>query len=284
MKLVRFGAKGEERPGLVDADGTLRALEGVVSDIDASAISPSGLASLRAIDPASLPTVSGAVRFGPPISGVRKFIGIGLNYRDHADEANMPIPAEPIIFQKAISSLCGANDDIIMPDGAEKLDWEVELGIVIGTRASHVTAGRELDHVAGYLIVHDVSERAWQLERGGSWDKGKSHDSFGPVGPWLVTADEIADVHALDLTLTVNGVRMQSGNTRDFIFNVPAVIACVSQYMTLEPGDIIATGTPAGVGMGQKPQPIFLSVGDEIDLSIPGLGTQHQVVVRRPQL
>ncbi len=283
MKLVRFGAKGEERPGLVDADGTLRALEGVVSDIDASAISPSGLASLRAIDPASLPMVSGAVRFGPPISGVRKFIGIGLNYRDHADEANMPIPAEPIIFQKAITSLCGANDDIIMPDGAEKLDWEVELGIVIGTRASHVTAGRALDHVAGYLIVHDVSERAWQLERGGSWDKGKSHDSFGPVGPWLVTADEIADVHALDLILDVNGVRMQSGNTRDFIFNVPAVIACVSQYMTLEPGDIIATGTPAGVGMGQKPQPIFLSVGDEIDLSIPGLGTQHQVVVRRPQ-
>jgi 2,4-didehydro-3-deoxy-L-rhamnonate hydrolase len=281
MKLVRYGAAGAEQPGLIDRSGALRSLVGIVTDIDADAISPVGLSKLRAIDTESLPLVSGNVRYGVPIGGVRKFIAIGLNYRDHAAEADMAIPAEPIIFQKAISSLCGANDDVIQPPGAEKLDWEVELGIVIGVRASHVASATALDHVAGYLIVHDVSERAYQLERGGSWDKGKSYDSFGPVGPWLVTADEIADVHALDLKLHVNGVQMQSGNTRNFIFDVPAIIACVSQYMTLEPGDIIATGTPAGVGMGKKPDPVFLAVGDQVDLSITGLGTQRQTVVRR---
>jgi 2,4-didehydro-3-deoxy-L-rhamnonate hydrolase len=281
MKLVRYGAAGAEQPGLIDSKGGIRSLVGVVADIDVDAISPSGLAKLRRIDPESLPLVSGDVRFGVPIDGVRKFIAIGLNYRDHAAEADMAIPTEPIIFQKAISSLCGANDDVIQPPGAEKLDWEVELGIVIGVRTSHVVSATALDHVAGYLIVHDVSERAYQLERGGSWDKGKSYDSFGPVGPWLVTADEIADVHALDLKLHVNGVQMQSGNTRNFIFDVPAIIACVSQYMTLEPGDIIATGTPAGVGMGKKPDPVFLAVGDQVDLSITGLGTQRQTVVRR---
>jgi 2,4-didehydro-3-deoxy-L-rhamnonate hydrolase len=279
MKLARIGSKGAERPVLVDAAGILRDLSAVERDIDAHVLSPEGLTKLAALDPITLPHVPDGQRYGVPFTGVGKFVAIGLNYREHASEANMALPDEPIIFQKAITSLSGPDDDVIMPPGGEKLDWEVELGIVIGTRAAYVERSNALDHVAGYVIVNDVSERAFQLERGGTWDKGKSCDSFGPVGPWLVTPDELPGLDALDLTLDVNGVRMQSGSTADFIFDVATVVSYVSQFMSLEPGDIIATGTPAGVGMGKKPAPIFLKIGDEMRVSITGLGEQRQRVV-----
>jgi 2,4-didehydro-3-deoxy-L-rhamnonate hydrolase len=279
VRLARIGPKNAERPVLVDAAGKLRDLSGIVRDIDRDALSREGMQRLAALDPETLPIVVDGERYGVPVTGVGKFVAIGLNYRDHAAEAGMAIPAEPIIFQKAITSLSGPNDPVVMPPGGHKLDWEVELGIVIGTRAAYIDRASALDHVAGYVIVNDVSERAFQLERGGTWDKGKSCDSFGPVGPWLVTPDELPGLDALTLTLDVNGARMQTGSTADLIFDVATVVSYVSQFMSLEPGDIIATGTPAGVGMGKKPAPIFLRVGDEMGVAITGLGEQHQRVV-----
>ena len=279
MRIARIGPKNSERPVLIDADGVLRDLHGLVDDIDATVLSPAGLRALSAVDAARLPVIAPGERYGVPLTGVGKFVCIGLNYRDHALEANMAIPVEPIVFQKAITSLSGPNDDVVMPPGGEKLDWEAELGIVIGTRTAYVDRSTALDHVAGYVIVNDVSERAFQLERGGSWDKGKSCDSFGPVGPWMVTPDDLPGLSALRLTLDVNDVRMQDGTTGDFIFDVATVVSYVSQFMSLEPGDIIATGTPAGVGMGKKPDPIYLKCGDEMRVAITGLGEQRQRVV-----
>jgi len=278
MKLVRFGNPGAEKPGLVDQQGGLRDLSGVVADITPENLSRSMLEKLAAISPSKLPLVDGAPRLGVPIAAVGKFVAIGLNYADHAAEANLPLPSEPIVFQKAITSLSGPNDPVIMPRDSKKSDWEVELGIVIGTRASYVERADALAHVAGYCVVNDVSEREYQMERGGTWDKGKGCDSFGPVGPWLVTTDEISDPQALDLRLDVNGQRMQQGNTRTMIFDCAEIVSYVSRFMTLMPGDIIATGTPPGVGMGKKPDPIYLKPGDVMTLGIEGLGTQRQEV------
>ncbi len=279
MKLLRYGPVGQEKPGILDVDGNIRDLAAVVADIDAAAISPEGLARLAAIDPAALPMVAGSVRLGVPVAGVRKFIAVGLNYVDHAAESNMAVPTEPVLFTKAISCLCGANDDVIKPRDSTKLDWEVELGIVIGKRASYVSEADAPDYVAGYTLINDVSERAFQLELGGTWDKGKGCDTFGPTGPWLVTKDSVADVHELDMWLDVNGERMQTGNTRTLIFNVSQMVSYISRFITLEPGDLITTGTPPGVGMGKKPTPIFLNVGDVMELGIQGLGQQRQTVV-----
>lgn len=277
MKLVRYGAKGKERPGALDADGTIRDLSGMIDDIGPVALSPGSLARLRETDLQSLPPVA-PQRLGTPVAHSRKFLAIGTNYRRHADEAGMPHPAEPILFTKAISCLSGPDDDILLPPGATQLDWEVELGVIIGSVARHVARADALAHVAGYCVVNDVSERAYQLARGGSWDKGKGYDSFGPVGPWLVTADEIPDPQALELFLEVNGTLMQSGNTADMIFGIADIISYVSRFITLEPGDIIATGTPHGVGMGMTP-PRFLAAGDRLRLGIRGLGEQNQTVV-----
>lgn len=279
MKLVRYGRPGREKPGLIDADGKLRDLSGIIDDIGPEHLSDKSLARLARIKPASLPAVRGKPRFGVPINGVGKFLAIGLNYSDHAAESNMPIPKEPILFTKAITSLAGPDDDVMQPKDSTKMDWEVELGIVIGTRAHHVSERQALSHVAGYCIVNDVSERAFQLERGGSWDKGKGCDGFGPVGPWLVTRDEIANPQRLSMWLDVNGVRRQTGNTKTMIFSCAKIVSYVSRFITLMPGDIIATGTPPGVGMGMKPQQ-FLSPGDEMHLGIEGLGEQRQKVVR----
>lgn len=279
MRLVRFGAPGKERPGLIDPQGKVRDLSGLVSDIEARTLSPEMIARVAAADHERLPLAAGEPRLGPPVGAVGKFIAIGLNYRDHAEEAGMPVPREPVIFMKATSCIVGPNDPIVLPRGSLKTDWEVELGIVIGAPASYVQAADARRHVAGYLVVHDVSERAFQLERGGQWDKGKGCDTFGPIGPWLVTADEIADPQALDLWLTVNGESMQRGNTRTMIFSCAELVSYVSQFMTLLPGDIITTGTPPGVGMGRKP-PVFLSPGDVVELGITGLGTQRQQVRR----
>jgi 2,4-didehydro-3-deoxy-L-rhamnonate hydrolase len=278
MKLVRFGNPGAEKPGLVDQQGGLRDLSGVVADITPENLSRSMLEKLSAISPSKLPPVDGAPRLGAPIAAVGKFVAIGLNYADHAEEANLPLPSEPIVFQKAITSLSGPDDRVVLPKDSTKSDWEVELGIVIGTRASYVERADALAHIAGYCIVNDVSEREYQLERGGTWDKGKGCDSFGPVGPWLVTTDEISDPQALDLWLDVNGQRMQQGNTRTMIFDCAEIVSYVSRFMTLMPGDIIATGTPPGVGMGKKPDPIYLKPGDVMTLGIEGLGTQRQEV------
>jgi 2,4-didehydro-3-deoxy-L-rhamnonate hydrolase len=278
MKLVRFGNPGAEKPGLVDERGGLRDLSGVVADITPDNLSRSMLEKLSAISPSKLPPVDGAPRLGAPIAAVGKFVAIGLNYADHAEEANLPLPSEPIVFQKAITSLSGPDDRVVLPKDSKKSDWEVELGIVIGTRASYVERADALAHVAGYCIVNDVSEREYQMERGGTWDKGKGCDSFGPVGPWLVTTDEISDPQALDLWLDVNGQRMQQGNTRTMIFDCAEIVSYVSRFMTLMPGDIIATGTPPGVGMGKKPDPIYLKPGDVMTLGIEGLGTQRQEV------
>ncbi|MCG6207543.1 fumarylacetoacetate hydrolase family protein [Rhodopseudomonas sp. HC1] len=278
MKLVRYGAMGHEKPGLIDKSGKLRDLSGQVADIAGEALSPAGLAKLAALDPDGLPEVPGSPRLGSPVGGTPKFIAIGLNYADHAAEANMPIPAEPIVFMKAASSLCGPNDDVEMPRGATKLDWEVELAIVIGTRAKYVSEADALNYVAGYALCNDVSERAFQLERVGQWTKGKSHDTFGPLGPWLVTKDAIADVHKLGMWLDVNGQRCQTGSTATMIFNVPKIVSYLSELMTLLPGDVITTGTPPGVGMGMKP-PKFLNVGDVMTLGIEGLGEQKQTIV-----
>jgi 2,4-diketo-3-deoxy-L-fuconate hydrolase len=279
MKLLRYGPVGQEKPGALDAEGRIRDLSGVVADITPDQLWGEGLAALKAIDPATLPLVEGSPRYGVPVNGVRKFIAIGLNFADHAAESNLPIPAEPVVFTKAVSCLTGPNDTVVIPRGSEKTDWEVELGIVIGKRASYVEQADALDHVAGYVLINDVSERAFQTERGGTWDKGKGCDTFGPVGPWIVTTDEVGDVQTLDMWLDLNGKRMQTGNTRTMIFGVAEIVSYVSQFMTLEPGDLITTGTPPGVGLGQKPEPFYLKAGDVMELGIEKLGSQRQSVV-----
>ena len=279
MKLVRYGRPGHEKPGLIDQEGKLRDLSDIIDDIGPAQLSDKTLAKLAKLKPAKLPAVRGKPRFGTPVSGVGKFIGIGLNYSDHAAESGMPIPAEPIVFMKAITSLSGPDDDVMLPKDFSKADWEVELGVVIGTKAQYVSANSALDYVAGYCLINDVSERAFQLERGPQWDKGKGCDTFGPVGPWLVTKDEIPNPQRLGMWLDVNGERRQTGNTRTMIFSVAKIVSYLSRFMTLMPGDIIATGTPPGVGMGMKPQQ-FLAPGDEMHLSIEGLGEQRQKVVR----
>jgi 2-keto-4-pentenoate hydratase/2-oxohepta-3-ene-1,7-dioic acid hydratase in catechol pathway len=279
MRLVRYGEAGHEKPGIVDGSGAIRDLSGVVSDIDGSTLSPEGLAKLRAVHVDSLPKVSGAPRFGPPVAGVSKFIAIGLNYADHAKEANQAIPKEPVVFSKAVSSIMGPNDTVVLPKGAVKGDWEVELAFAIGKTAKAVSEADALSCVAGYMICNDVSEREWQLERGPTWDKGKGFDTFGPIGPWLVTADEIRDPQNLAMWLDVNGQRMQTGNTKTMIFSIAKLVSYVSFLFTLKPGDIITTGTPPGVGMGMKPNPVFLKHGDVMRLGIDGLGEQRQQVV-----
>ena len=278
MKLLRYGPPGQEQPALLDANGQLRDLSPLIADIDARVLSPEGLKALAAVDATALPLITGSPRLGVPIANIGKFIGVGLNYSDHAEETGMPIPTEPILFTKATSSINGPYDDVVLPPASEKSDWEVELGIVIGTRAKQVSEADALSYVAGYCVVNDVSERAYQIERGGGqWDKGKGCDTFGPIGPWLVTADEIADPQALDMWLDVNGERCQTGNTRTMIFGVANLVSHISHFMTLMPGDVIATGTPPGVGLGMKP-PRFLRNGDVMTLGIQGLGEQKQQV------
>lgn len=278
MKLVRYGKPGQEKPGLIDDQGLLRDLSAVVPDMGPAQLADTALAKLRKLKADKLPLVRGKPRMGCPVGGIGKFIAIGLNYKDHADEAGMPIPKEPIVFTKAISCIQGPNDDVMLPKGSVKGDWEVELGVVIGKLARHVSQKAALDHVAGYCLSNDVSEREFQLERGGQWDKGKGCDTFGPLGPWLVTRDEITNPQKLGMWLDVNGQRMQTGNTKTMIFSVAKIVSHLSQYMTLMPGDVIITGTPPGVGMGMKPQR-FLKAGDVITLGIDGLGTQTQRVV-----
>ena len=277
MKLLRHGPKGQERPALIDAQGLLRDLSGVLPDITAETLSPAGLARLRELDVATLPTLPQAGRIGVPWAGMRKFICIGLNYADHAAESNLPVPAEPVIFMKAITALMGPNDPVVLPQGSVKSDWEVELGVVIGSTARYVSEADALKHVAGYCVVNDLSEREYQIERGGTWDKGKGCDTFGPVGPWLVTADEVPDPQQLGLWLEVNGKKVQNGSTRTMVFNVATLVSYVSRFMTLQPGDLISTGTPPGVGMGHKP-PVYLKPGDTMRLGIEGLGEQQQTV------
>ncbi|WP_120502036.1 fumarylacetoacetate hydrolase family protein [Roseovarius sp. EL26] len=274
MRFVRYGETGAEQPGVLDADGRLRDLSGVISDLAGDV-----LAQLPDVDPESLPLVQGQPRLGPPVANVGKFIGIGLNYSDHAAEAGMEPPTEPIVFMKATSSITGPYDPVMLPRRSEKSDWEVELGVVIGKPAKYVSQARALDHVAGYCIVNDVSERAFQIERGGQWTKGKGCDTFGPIGPWLVTPDEIGDPQTLDLTLDLNEERAQTGNTASMIFSVAEIISYLSQMMSLQSGDVIATGTPPGVGMGAKP-PRYLSEGDVMELTVSGLGHQSQIVGR----
>ena len=283
MKLVRYGRPGQEKPGLIDSEGHLRSLEGVIDDFTPQNLSDKTIARLSKVKLEKLPLVRGKQRMGCPVAGTRKFVAIGLNYKEHAAESGLPLPKEPIIFFKAITSLQGPNDDVMLPRGSKKGDWELELGVVIGKRTRYVSQKNALEHVAGYCIVNDVSEREFQIERGGTWDKGKGCDTFGPVGPWLVTRDEISNPQKLDMWLDVNGERMQTGNTRTMIFSVAKIVSYVSEFMTLEPGDIIATGTPAGVGLGKKkngkPAPIFLKRGDTMTLHIEGLGIQSQKVV-----
>ena len=279
MKLLRYGLSGQERPGLLDGDGRIHDLSRHVPDIGPDYLSPARLAGLAKLDPRSLPLVSGTPRLGVPVARVGKFIAIGLNFVDHAEESNLPIPKEPVVFTKAISCLAGANDRVMLPKDSAKSDWEVELGVVIGRRASYVEQTEALDHVAGYCVVNDVSEREYQIERGGTWDKGKGCDTFGPVGPWLVTKDEVPDPQALGMWLDVDGKRMQTGNTRTMIFGVAEIVSYLSRFMTLLPGDIVTTGTPPGVGMGIKPHPIFLKPGDVMTLGIDGLGQQRQEVI-----
>ena len=279
MKLVRYGEAGKEKPGILDAQGAIRDLSGIVKDIDAAAVSPEGLAKLRGVKVDSLPKVSGKPRLGPPIANVPKLICIGLNYADHAKESNQPIPAEPVVFMKAISSITGPNDDVKLPKGSKKGDWEVELAFVIGRRAQSVTEADALNCVAGYMICNDVSEREWQLEHGSQWSKGKSFDTFAPLGPWLVTADEIKDPQNLSMWLEVNGQRKQTGNTNTMIFGVKKLVSYLSYMCTLTPGDVVSTGTPPGVGMGIKPAPQFLKSGDEMRLGLDGLGEQKQKVI-----
>jgi len=283
MKLVRYGQPGKEKPGLIDADGKLRDLSGVIADVTPEHLSDKALAKLAKVKADKLPLVKGKKRFGPPISRTGKFIAIGLNYADHAAESNMPIPKEPIVFMKSTTCIQGPDDDVMLPKGSKKTDWEVELGIVIGTRARYVSQKDAFNYVAGYCTVNDVSEREYQLERGGTWDKGKGCDTFGPIGPWLVTRDEVPNPQNLAMWLDVNGQRMQNGSTKTMIFGVAKLVSYVSQFMTLEPGDVITTGTPPGVGMGikkdGKPAPIFLKRGDVMTLGIEGLGEQTQKVV-----
>jgi len=278
MKLLRYGPVGQEKPGLLDRDGKIRDLSGTVRDIDGEALSPASLDRLRRLDPATLPPVSGTPRLGPCIGNISKILAIGLNYRLHAEEAGAPIPKEPIFFMKALSSICGPNDDVIIPKGAEKTDYEVELAIVIGTKASYIAVHDAPKHIAGYCVVNDVSEREYQMERGGQWTKGKSADTFCPIGPWMVTADEVPDAGKLQLWTDVNGERRQNSNTSDLIFGVDHIVSYVSHFMTLMPGDVIPTGTPSGVGLGFKP-PKFLKAGDTMRLSVEGLGEQTQRLV-----
>lgn len=281
MKLLRYGAHGAEKPGLMDANGVIRDLSGHVADIAGDALTDAGLAVLSALDPATLPEVTDTPRIGPCVGGVGKFICIGLNYADHAAESGMDLPEEPVIFFKATSAIMGPDDDVHIPRGSVKTDWEVELGIVIGAHTKYVSEAEALDHVAGYCVVNDLSERDFQLHRSGQWVKGKSADTFGPIGPWLVTRDEVPDPQALAMHLSVNGHRYQDGSTATMHFGVATVVSHLSQFMSLQPGDVISTGTPPGVGMGQKP-PVYLKPGDQIQLGIEGLGTQTQNVVAAP--
>jgi 2-keto-4-pentenoate hydratase/2-oxohepta-3-ene-1,7-dioic acid hydratase in catechol pathway len=279
MKLLRYGAPGAEKPGLLDNEGRIRSLDDFVQEIDGETLSPIKLAELAKIDPETLSIVHGEHRIGPCVARPLNFICIGLNYADHAAESGLPLPKEPIIFIKSLSAYCGPNDDVKIPRGSLKTDWEVELGIVIGTKASYVSEEEALDHVAGYCVINDVSEREYQIERGGTWDKGKGCDTFGPTGPWMVTKDEIPDPQALTMWLDVDGERMQNGTTATMIFGVKKLVSYVSQFITLHPGDIISTGTPPGVGMGKKPNPIYLKAGQTIKLGISGLGEQQQKTI-----
>ena len=279
MKLLRYGEKGQERPALLDDNGELRDLSAVVTDIAGQTLSPDSLNRLRDIDPTSLPRVAGSPRLGACVGQVGKFICIGLNYADHAAETGAPIPAEPVVFGKWTSAIVGPNDDIEIPRHSRKTDWEVELGVVIGKGGRYISEADALEHVAGYCVINDVSEREFQLELGGTWDKGKGCDTFGPLGPWLVTRDEIPDPHQLDLWLEVDGKRYQNGNTRTMIFQIPRIISYLSQFMSLQPGDVISTGTPPGVGLGIKPEPVYLRAGQTMRLGISGLGEQQQRTV-----
>ncbi len=278
MKLLRFGPKGYEKPGMLDANSILRDLSGLLPDLTADHLGRAALDKLASVDPARLPAIEGPVRLAPVVAGIGKMICVGLNYSDHAAESGMEVPSEPVLFTKATSAIIGCNDPVVLPRDSAKSDWEVELGVVIGTRARYVELEDALDHVAGYCVVNDLSEREYQLERGGQWDKGKGCDTFGPVGPWLVTADEVRDPQNLDMWLEVNGKRYQSGNTRTMVFGVAELVSYISRFMTLNPGDVISTGTPPGVGLGQKPEPVYLRPGDRISLGIEGLGQQHQTV------
>ena len=275
MKLLRFGEVGQEKPGMLDADGNLRSLANVIDDLSGATLTRAGLDQLKNIDPTTLPQVEGAPRIGACVGAVSKFMCIGLNYSDHAEESGMEVPAEPVLFMKATSAICGPFDDVLIPPGSEKTDWEVELGIVIGDRAKHVSEENALNHVAGYCVINDLSERAYQLERCGQWVKGKSYDTFAPMGPWLVTRDEVPDPSNLSLWLEVDGHRYQSGSTQKMVFGVAKLVSYLSSFMTLNPGDIISTGTPPGVGLGQKP-PVYLKPGQTMRLSVDGLGEQQQ--------
>ena len=279
MKLLRYGPKGQEKPGMLDADGRIRSLAGLVADIDAAALAPEGLARLREADPASLPVVDGSPRLGPCVGRVGKFVCIGLNYADHAAESGLKVPPEPVVFMKATSAICGPDDEVEIPRGSEQTDWEVELGVVIGKPAKYVDEADALDHVAGYCVINDVSERDFQTKRSGQWTKGKSHDTFGPIGPWLVTKDEVPDPQNLAMWLEVDGHRYQDGSTRTMVYGVAFLVSYLSRFMSLQPGDIISTGTPPGVGMGQKP-PVFLRPGQTIRLGVEGLGEQTQRTVQ----
>lgn len=279
MKLLRYGPAGQEKPGILDAAGAIRDLSGIVPDITGDVLSPAALAKIAAVDVSSLPKVAGNPRLGPPVTGMKNLICIGLNYADHAAETGAPIPKEPIVFLKSLNALQGPNDDVVIPRGSVKTDYEVELCIIIGTRAKYVSEDQALDHVAGYAVGNDVSEREWQAERGGAWDKGKGFDTFGPLGPWLVTKDEIPDPQNLAMYCDVDGVREQNGSTKTMIFGVKQIVSYVSQCITLNPGDVIFTGTPPGVGLGKKPTPIFLKAGQTMKLGIAGLGEQTQKLV-----
>ncbi len=279
MKLLRYGPKGAERPGLLDTDGKIRDLAGTIGDLAGDALTPAGLDRLRALDPAALPLVDGEPRIGPCVGAIGKFMCIGLNYADHAAESGLDVPPEPILFMKATSAVCGPNDNVIIPRDSEKTDWEVELGVVIGKPGKYIAEADALDHVAGYCVINDVSERAFQIERAGQWVKGKSADTFGPIGPWLVTADEVEDPQKLKLWLEVDGHRYQDGSTKTMVYGVRHLVSYLSKFMSLQSGDVISTGTPPGVGMGQKPNPIYLEPGQTMRLGVDGLGEQDHLMV-----
>lgn len=279
MKLLRYGEPGQERPALLDSNGGIRDLSDLIGDLSGTALSPESIAHLQSLDPTTLPLVEGTPRIGPCVGKIGKFICIGLNYADHAAETGADIPKEPIIFNKWTSAIVGPNDNVEIPRNSKKTDWEVELGVVIGKGGRYIDEADALEHVAGYCVINDVSEREFQIERGGSWDKGKGCDTFGPIGPWLVTRDEIADPHQLNLWLEVDGKRYQNGNTRTMIFQIPKLVSYLSQFMSLQPGDVISTGTPPGVGLGIKPEPVFLRAGQRMRLGIEGLGEQEQLTV-----
>lgn len=278
MKIMRYGPKGHEKPALLDDQGRVRDLSRLVTDITSAMLTPTGLARLAAVDLTPLPVIDNPGRIAPPWTGIGKFLCVGLNYADHAAESGLPVPKEPVLFTKPTSCIVGPNDPVVLPQGSVKSDWEVELGVVIGSKARYVSEADALSHVAGYCVVNDVSEREYQIERGGTWDKGKGCDTFGPIGPYLVTADEVPDPQKLDMWLDINGKRTQTGSTRTMIFGVAHLVSYISRFMTLYPGDLITTGTPPGVGMGQKPTPVYLKPGDTIRLRVQGLGEQNQTV------